>query len=453
MQPDNQLFLPELQDPEIAVPHRSRLYRLPPIGVGTGQAEGLVSYLVRLAHEHSVNPRRMVRTVFSENNPEIARLQRAAFFAKYAGTIDGLDKYADMFARETCRLTGFDLPGSINLLPLRELLPGNGAGLLAPKPKWCPACIAEMRKTTDGVYRPLVWSFRLYRICERHASPLRDTCPHCGKTQRFIPRCPEMGKCQHCLEDLGTDSEEPTVTASSLDRWVATAISDVVAHLPQLEGVATAARFHHFLRRAIDLLAGGNRAAFSRSLGLSPWAMKGWLCHGERATLPQLISVCQGLGIMPGQLFLSDPDDLIPSLRDKIHPVPSRLHERADRPLPGIRERRRLKAKLVAIIDNPDDDRSLKDVARDMGLTRSCLKYWFPDESRAIMARYAEIRNQRAIRYAMSQQDEVAWVVRQFYLRGEYPSKRKVNRELSRRKMALAQPHLNSAYKRAVLFG
>jgi AraC-like DNA-binding protein len=198
---------------------------------------------------------------------------------------------------------------------------------------------------------------------------------------------------------------------------------------------------------AIDLLAGGNRAAFSRSLGLSPWAMKGWLCNGERPTLPQLLSVCQGLGIMPGQLFLSDPNDLIPSLRDKIHPVPSRLHERADRPLLCVREQRRLRADLVAIIENHDDDRSLKDVARDMGLTRSCLKYWFPDESRAIMARYAEIRNQRAIRYAMSQQDEVAWVVRQFYLRGEYPSKRKVNRELSRRKMALAQPHLLEAYR------
>jgi hypothetical protein len=447
MQPDNQSFLPELQDPEIAVPHRSRLYRLPPIGVGTGQAEGLVSYLIRLAREHSVNPRRMVRTVFSENNPEIARLQRAAFFAKYAGTIDGLDKYADMFARETCRLTGFDLPGSINLLPLRELLPGNGAGLLVPKPKWCPACIAEMRQTTDGVYRPLVWSFRLYRFCERHEIRLRDACPHCGKTRTFISRYPEQGKCQHCLGDLGANPDEQTVTASSQDRWVTTAISDIVAHLPQLEGVATAARFHYFLRRAIDLLADGNRAAFSRSLGLSPWAMKGWLCNGERPTLPQFLSVCQGLGIMPGQLFLSDPDGLIPSLHDKIHPVPSRLHERADRPLLGVRERRRLKAELVAIIENPDDGRSLKDVARDMGLTRSCLKYWFQEECRAIMARYAKIRNQRAIRYALSQQDEVAWVVRQFYLHGEYPSKRKVNRALSRRKMALASPHLLDTYR------
>ena len=43
-----------------AIPRRSRLYNLDPIGVGTPDTESLISYISRLAIAHSVTPRTLI---------------------------------------------------------------------------------------------------------------------------------------------------------------------------------------------------------------------------------------------------------------------------------------------------------------------------------------------------------------------------------------------------------
>jgi hypothetical protein len=49
------LLLDDIEDPvSISIPPRSRLYHLPPIGVGTPRVESLTSYVSRLAQAHSV---------------------------------------------------------------------------------------------------------------------------------------------------------------------------------------------------------------------------------------------------------------------------------------------------------------------------------------------------------------------------------------------------------------
>lgn len=181
---DPQTF-PELESLDFTIPQRSRLYRPAPKGAEAGQIEGQLSYLVRLARAHSVNPRRLVRTVFASDNMAIRQLKYAGFFVRHAGTINGLGKYAELFCEETGQLTGASFLRHMSLLPLKELLPPNGAGLLASKPRWCPCCVGEMVASGEDVYRPLAWSFDLYRVCARHRIRLQDTCGHCGRAQPF----------------------------------------------------------------------------------------------------------------------------------------------------------------------------------------------------------------------------------------------------------------------------
>src|ERR1700758_5499419 len=43
-----------------ALPTRSRLFRLEPIGMGTAEVESLTSYIARLAEAHCVSPRQLL---------------------------------------------------------------------------------------------------------------------------------------------------------------------------------------------------------------------------------------------------------------------------------------------------------------------------------------------------------------------------------------------------------
>lgn len=449
MWPHNPDIFPELEPLEVSIPQRSRLYQLVPMALDTDQVEGQLSYLVRLARAHSVNPRRLIGSVFAADNLAIRQLKYSSFFVKYAGTINGLGKYAELFQEETGRLTGASFLRNMSMLPLEGFLPPNGAGLLASKPKWCPCCVGEMMETGDDVYRPLAWSFDLYRICVRHGTQMVDACGHCGKAQPFIPRYPDLGRCDHCGGML-TDGER-LISTSRLDRWVSKAIADIVQHLPMFDETVTANRCVTVMKLVVERFANGNRAKFCERIALRRWTLTRWLSGGERPTLPQFLSVCYGLRIMPSKLLLSEPTDLVLSMQDNLRPVPEKLFGRRERPLLGIQQRRKLIQELAGIINDPDDVRSLPQVARSLGLTRSCMKYWFPEEYVSMQDKHIAANRKRMAIRMESQRDAVVAAVQKVRARGEYPARRKVNEELLKQKMSLIRPELLSFYRQAVV--
>jgi len=448
MWPHNPDIIPELESLEVSIPQRSCLYRLAPMGWETGQVEGQLSYLVRLARAHSVNPRRLIGSVFAADNLVIRQLKYTRFFVKHAGTINGLGKYAELFQEETGRLTGASFLRIMSMAPLKNLLPPNGAGLLASKPKWCPCCVGEMMESGDDVYRPLAWSFDLYRICVRHEIEMVDTCGHCGKAQPFIPRYPDLGRCDHCGGMLADG--ERLISTSRLDRWVSKAITDIVQHLPMFDGSITAGRFAAAMKLVVERFTNGNRAKFCERIVLPRWTLTRWLSGGERATLPQLLSVCYGLSIMPSKLLLSDPAELVVSVQDSLRPVPEKLFGRLERPLLSVRQRRKLKKELAGIIKDSEDVRSLSQVARSLDLTRSCMRYWFPEECVSMQDKHVAANRKRVAIRMEVQREAVMAAVQKVRARGEYPAKRKVNEELLKQKMSLIRPELLSVYRQAI---
>lgn len=441
-------IVPELEFLEVSIPQRSLLYRPAPMEWGTGQVEGQLSYLVRLARAHSVNPRRLIGSVFASENPTFRPLKYAGFFVRHAGTINGLGKYAALFQEEIGRLTGASFLRNMGMLPLKDLLPPNGAGLLASKPKWCPCCVGEMMESDDDVYRPLAWSFDLYRICIRHGIQLVDACGHCGKAQPFIPRYPDLGRCDHCGGMLADG--ERLISTSRLDRWVSKAAADIVQHLPMFDETVTASRVATVMKLIVERFANGNRAKFCERIALPRWTLTRWLSGGERATLPQLLSVCYGLRIMPSKLLLSDSTDLVLSMQDDLRPLPKKLFGRLERPLLSVRQRRKLMKELAGIINDPNDVRSLPQVAKSLGLTRSCLKYWFPEEYVSMQDKHIAANRKRSAIRTESQRSAVVSAVQKVRARGEYPARRKVNEELLKQKLSLIRPELLRVYRQAV---
>lgn len=287
------------------LPPRSALFALEPIGIGTSAAEGLISYIVRLAEAYSVGPRRLIRDEFSKVCPDIGKFRHGPFFERDARTVNGLHRYSRWFAETIKDLCMRPDARYLTLLPLAGLLPHNGAGLIASRPRWCPACYSGMLDSPDGLHQPLVWSFDLYRICPKHKQPMVDQCPNCGKAQYPIPRSPGFGFCSHCGGWLGGNPEASN-DVSEFDIWTAQAIGEIVANLPKLDHLATRKRFMQRIGEAVDCIADGNRAGFCREIGLPQFALKNWLGRDERPSLPQWLAVSYGLSVGPVELLEMD---------------------------------------------------------------------------------------------------------------------------------------------------
>lgn len=433
-------------DPVIPIPPRTRLYALTPVGLGTPMQESLLSFVVRTAHAHSVNPRRLIATVFSEAAPAFADLAYATFFTKLAGTANGLGQYAELFAGAAERLTGKEGLRQLSMLPWRGLFPHNGQGLLARQPRWCPACFAEQISAGDASMAPLAWSLEAVRVCPKHHQTLQDRCPTCGRHQPFVPRYPDLAVCEHCHCPLAatdgiSDMQRPE-ELTAIERWAIDAVGDMVILPAGIE--PNAERFREVLRERISVATGGNRAQFCREMGLQEWGLKGWMTKDERPSPAQFLAVCYGLGNLPSQLFVSSAGH--PS---KPRLIGGTLKRRAACPRLNDDRKRELQRRLLEHL-SAQNPTSIAAAGRELGVPARYLRYWFPDLCTALSQKHQIWIKARSAAHRKKQQQRVFEIVRDVYKAGEYPSRRRINCILRQERMALVQPHLLEAYFGAI---
>lgn len=186
-----------------AIPSRSRLYNLKPIGNGTPYAESLTSYIVRLAEEHHLTVKALV---VQEIFPLLTRSKNVSYlhenWAKGIITLNGASSYTKDWVDALEQLTH-----NANLSTLTMLIWQNVIGqrnLLRATQAWCPLCYEEWRRNKNDIYHPLVWALKVVNVCSRHCVPLQTRCPHedCKKTLPLLSRQMRLGYCSHCMRWL-----------------------------------------------------------------------------------------------------------------------------------------------------------------------------------------------------------------------------------------------------------
>lgn len=430
----------DIEPPDL--PPRSALFALAPAGLGTDRVESLTSYITRLARAHAVGPRRLFREQLIDAFPDAARTDSPARRATTACTWDGYGWYAEALAAATAALTTVPEVRLLTLLPLQNVLPAFGQAVIGKHPRWCPICLAEMIDAGKGVWRPLAWSLALYRVCHRHQTPLLESCGRCGKRQLFLPYFPDVARCVHCNEAL-TSGQTPGEPVSELNLWISAALADLVARLPQLDGVASRDSFVVFLRRAIDEVAGGSAEAFCRKIGLGPSAIKNWITKG-RPSLRFILSVAYGVGVLPATMVLGEP------CKTTVRKLPRPISARAAGRRLAVSERKMLAEKLPAIMSDPFDVRPLHEVCEALAVSRWSLSYWFPGECESICRKHAAARSLGAARKMGNDYEIILRLVGEMAERGEYPSRKKVNMTLRKYGISLASTDMLLAYKTAV---
>lgn len=291
----------QTEDANFEYGERSRLYAIPPTGLD-GRREGLLSYLIRLSAEHMVRPRDLIRyEIAPDTLTSLHGMRQPGFNHQYALTVNGLGHYAEHLVDRLHQLTGRNDLRTHTLLPLRELFASNGPGLMSPRRKWCPACLADHGGTP---FAPLVWSLQAYEICATHDVPLDDKCPACQRPQPFIPKLPILSACVYCSRPLGCSIENvPKPEQDTVPTWTSRALESLVAFSAKWQGEGLLKRFHSRLQTFIDNRTNGNRAAFTREVGFGVGAFKNWFTKGERPTLAQFLKLGFALDIMPAELL------------------------------------------------------------------------------------------------------------------------------------------------------
>jgi hypothetical protein len=209
--PVNVVTTDDMQDQEeVLSPPRSRLYSLPPIGLGTPYVESLTSYITRLAEAHCVPPRElMVREVLPNIEASFKKkysrgtLSAKRFHPEVTQTFNGSGKLAGLLVQALNSLTSRSDLQFLTMLPWSSVLLRDGN--LRTGRAWCPKCYEEWQKKQMAVYEPLLWSLRAVTVCPLHEQVLHSRCPFedCrGILPALAPQA-RPGMCSRCGRWLG----------------------------------------------------------------------------------------------------------------------------------------------------------------------------------------------------------------------------------------------------------
>lgn len=395
-------LLQSFDSPSPSIPPRSKLVSLKPRERGTAYAEGLISYLTRLAGAHVVRPNVLMKDVILPIAEIHLETGSCSFNEDYSRTINSYVVYA---SKVSCAIEALTLQSDLReltFLPWGDLLDPKGVMLLRDHVGVCRQCLDEFEKEEDGIYYPLVWYVRLAKICSKHQRWLEEECPRCCKKQSFVAHHAMLGYCTHCGAWLGTSvanvAAGPSAVITARDSFLVSALEQMIGHNSVAGTIATNKRFVGRLSLYIQSLTGGNIRAFEKRLGFNQDVVLSWLTRGTRPRIDRFLELCFRLGQTPIQFLTADiPADFASGVGSFELPPAIRAKPRSKEEL------RAIEAALKLIADGPDAQNRI-DVAASLGVTPRFLVHHFPELASAISEKW---RRNLAVRTARKRAEKI----------------------------------------------
>jgi len=372
-------------DSDKALPERTYLYHLKPLGIGSIFVESLTGYIARLAEAHDISPAMLLNRellprmrAISNSGMRGTAVRMDSTFLYDSHVLNGAGEHPPNCVQVLESLTGTGNLRAMTLLRLGEVL--STQHLLRAQQAWCPGCLEEWRCSGSPIYEPLLWAIASVSCCPVHLCALSVHCPHCGRTLHTLSARSRPGYCCRCQQWLGQQCAlDRASSAAQPSLLAAHSIGNLLAACA--EAAFSGDLFKANLRRCIGSLTDGNINRFCAASGMTYDSAAHWLSANGRIRLELLLSVCTRLELSPLR-FLTEPlaDTDFESARDVIRRNTAHIRTR--------RGQIRINEHLArALREEPPI--SLREVASQLGysLTRS-LRRRNPDVCNQISDRY-----------------------------------------------------------------
>ncbi len=430
----NSVNLWSIEKPQL--PKRSRLYHLPPVGVGTPFVESLTSYIARLAKSHSVFPGILLSKEIVPLVPKVYRSTNLFGTRNLTGAVNGTGTMAlDLVqALETLTLRN-DLP-FLTLISWTNVLPQRK--LLRPVRAWCPTCYEEWRSTKQIIYEPLMWSIEALTLCPLHRKRLHFQCPHCRCQLSPLAPYSQPGYCSKCLKWLGISSNSEQSNSKVLGEeelvwqiFVSDSIGKLLAAAPHLPQPLLRERMAQAFCAYVTQVTEGNIAAFARLLQIPK--NKVWMWHSGKV-LPQLnvlLKVCYCLRTSVLNFLLKDTVEENVNLMTTL-PQTQVVNQFTQSPNVES-DLNRVQRLLEGVLQGDEEPPPpMTEVAKHLGYDKRVLRRRFPGLCRAISAQYLEYKKEARAERIKQCCEEVQQAVKHLYTQGVYPSEANVSKTLAR---------------------
>lgn len=410
---------------KVALPARSMLYALEPIGVGTPFVESLTSYIARLADAHCVFPGILMEKLLIPLMPGYLSARKLHPLYRSDGNKSNLLNATGPRASHAVQaLETMTLRTDVRhltLLALGEIV--YIRGLIRLTKAWCPVCYHEWRLSGRAVYDPLLWALQEISICVRHQQSLQTHCPYqdCQRAQPALAWRSQPGYCTSCQRWLGksldlaqTENQRGHETNAGWQQWLTDAWGAVFATVPTISSAPERQQVSEVLTHAVKSISKGNIAAFARLLGLGEGQLRQWVRNRKIPQADMLFRLCQALGLSLCDMFFGTPEALHPYVKQQIF-----LQRSWIRP-PGIEVNRESLHQLLENIlaSNEQPPPSLTEVARRLGHEPSFLYQFAQTLSHEISARFQSYRHQRKEARMQSYREEIRTIAHQLQAQG-----------------------------------
>ena len=407
------------------LPPLTRLYHLPPIGVGTPMVESLTGYIVRLAEEHCVSAGvlywKEIRTLAAKGNIFTFRVTNNGGYSTH--TINGLGSPAADFVRALENLTGRRDLSCLTLLAWRWVLPGHS--LLRRRRAWCESCMYAWREANQPIYEPLLWTLQAVTICPYHHRILRQRCPHCEGQIGPLDSRSRRDRCSRCGQSLVPNRIDPASDSRMTSReeaawtlWVANALSELLAAAPQISCPPGRERLARTVHLCVEKFCSGNGSSLARLMRVGRGAVSNWQRAKTTPGIPLLLSMAYRLGISLLDLLLAGPTCV--TSRGFVRAVPVEVSVRSQQSTMafGRRIRGSEVSRLLRIALNETPPPSMDRVMKRLSYSTPTVYRHFPELCRQIARHYAQYRVTRAIARKVHAGEEVRRIACELQAKG-----------------------------------
>jgi hypothetical protein len=407
------------------IPPRSRLYCLPPIGVGTALVESLSGYAARLAQAHCVRTGTLLRWV-AEFLPEGTSKRLPA---DLNASSEATDRWRLTLERLTART---DLHYLTLLIWHDVVAPG---GTLKASFAWCPECLR-----TDSVpYHRLLWALRPVTVCPTHECPLQETCPGCCHKILRLSWGSRPGHCPWCNDWLGGTGTNRCTPANctvlptgehAYNLQIARVAGELLATASGLPALPTANPFGHALRAATcrdGIYRGPNAVSICHVLEIDAATIHNWTSLRAKPTLASLLNFCVKLNACVPRLLIEGKLVCDAEWSPIRHVRRGTVRETRKRKVIGPEVERALRGIAQGTSSPPP---SLAQTCRALGLSSHALRRRFPQLCLQITAQFDRYKRAKAKARLEKLTAEIRRAVECIHAEGQVPSTSRVCRLL-----------------------